>query len=73
MKTDSDILDRLLAAGQGIITPEEEERLRYLVARGSTLNNPKIGRAYVEAHGILLTSDDPPSELRAVVRAHPLQ
>jgi hypothetical protein len=72
MDEDLAILDRLLAIVGDAVTESEANRLRYLVSRGATLNNPKIGRRYIEAYGLPLDDDDPAAQLRTYVEAHPL-
>ncbi|KAF5044154.1 Restriction endonuclease PvuII [anaerobic digester metagenome] len=50
---------------------EELEKIDYLMARGSTLNNPKIPLTYVEQNGVLIECDHP-RRLRELIKKHPL-
>jgi hypothetical protein len=72
LRKDRELVNRLLAAAPGTLTGDEEKRLRYLVDRGSTLNNPKISRSYIERHGTLLSDADVATQLRQLVAAHPI-
>ena len=72
MREERQLLETLIAAAPGALAEHQLQRLRQVVARGVTLNNPKIGRSFIEAHGILVDGDDVASRLRQLVREHPL-
>ncbi len=54
IRRDQDLIDRAIRALQSIGFPGDLTRLRALCARGLTINNPKIGWNYVQAHGVRL-------------------
>lgn len=72
IKPDIQLGDKALPHLDGKVSTREIERLRYLISRGSTLNNPKIPWHYVAENGILISKDHA-SELRKLVETHPLK
>lgn len=73
-EADEAIAETAIMAAQedGTLTEDEVERLRYLVQRGMTFNNPKVSMNYIRAHGTLLDDDDPALQLREIVKARPI-
>lgn len=56
---------------QAGLSPQEIERLQYLVGRGLTLNNPKVPWDYVRRHGVLIKGDHVTTR-RKLVQKRPL-
>lgn len=72
LSADALIIEAAAAALTEAGRPEADvRRLRYLGARGLTLNNPKISWVYVQQHGTRL-GDHPELDLAAIVAARPL-
>lgn len=70
---DEDLLGRAAAAlASSHFSQSEIQRLRYLVGRGSTVNNPHIPWAYVQSHGMKIESDFS-RRLRELVHQYPLK
>ena len=70
---DRDLRDKVLSATSGAITAVEEQRVRYLLDRGMTYNNPHISWNYVRTHGLSLDPRTGQDQLRAMVERYPLK
>lgn len=75
IQSDHDLLERvigLLSTRQ--LGEEDVKRLRYLVRRGATRNNPKIPWHYILSHGVRIErGGDPAAQLKALVEQFPQQ
>jgi hypothetical protein len=72
IKPDIHLGDKALPHLEGKLNTHEIDRLRYLINRGSTLNNPKIPWHYVEENGVQISKDHA-KQLRKLVEQHPLK
>jgi hypothetical protein len=65
---DEAIRDKALPKLKDTLTKKELKRLKYLIDRGMTYNNPKIPLNYVRKNGISLDIRNAASELKKLVR-----
>jgi Restriction endonuclease PvuII len=64
---DNDLLAKVVSMlPRNRLSPTELERLRSLVHRGMTVNNPKISWAFIQEHGSSITGDHAKSLRRLV-------
>lgn len=73
IRSDEVLIERIVGSMTDKLSVQEVTRLRYLVNRGATYNNPKISLAYVRVHGTRLITEDPAAELRTLVTARPIR
>lgn len=74
IKQDLNLLERLIAdVSNSSLTKLDIDRLRYLVERGATLNNPHIPWQYIQSRGVNLDVHDAPADqLRVLLKTNPL-
>jgi hypothetical protein len=70
---DRELRDRVLARITDTVTPVETERIRYLIERGMTYNNPHISWIYIRRHGLKLDIRNGADQLRKMVGRYPLK
>ena len=69
---DENLLERVMNKIKNLFANEELERIKYLMSRGMTYNNPKISWDYLEKHGTVLNLKEPAKSLKQFVSRRPL-
>lgn len=73
IRKDLDLLNVVLSYVEDILTEIQLQRLEYLIKRGMTYNNPKIGLPYIKEKGIVLNSENKSEELKNLIKKYPLE
>lgn len=73
ISSDEKLRDAVLKAVKRVFKSIDLERIRYLMDRGMTYNNPKISWAYLESHGTKIDLQRPKAHLVELVNLRPLQ